>query len=359
MFCEGHFHLLFLMKDILYFLITKQEMFKNLADYKKQSELLLTFFGNDHSLTPILQDAECNECPAAYLEVTGKPLIVHNIDVANRALKGKVTNVAIPHKFKSAIEVVKARYCSIDVIELDDYDCSKGLDFMNYTTATNVSSGSFQLPINSIVRPSSYSSTGSDADNNNSNVAVDLITYPWDFLAAIQNLLRETITTTYISPTAKVSKTCVIEGPCIIEDNVLLDDFCKIKGPAYIGEGSLVGMCSLVRGSMLGKNTRIGFNCEIAKSFFLGDAKISHQNVILDSVIGKRVWFGGYSATTNVLLTKRNVKYQIDGVLLDTGTDHFGAVVGNNSSIGANVIILPGRQIPPNSMIQAGTIVRN
>lgn len=328
------------------------------ANSEGKRELLLTFFANDHCLTSCLQGAECNECPAAYLEIRGKPLIVNNIDVANRALKGKVTNVAIPHKFKSAREIVKAHYCSIDVIDLDDLNGSNGLDFINDSGATNVSSGSIQLPINSIVRPSSYPSASSDAENK-SNVTVDLITYPWDFLAAIQNLLRETITTTYISPTAKVSKTCVIEGPCIIEDNVLLDDFCKIKGPAYIGEGSIVGMCSLVRGSMLGKNTRIGFNCEIAKSFFSGDAKISHQNVILDSVIGKRVWFGGYSATTNVLLTRRNVRYQIDGILCDTGTDHFGAVVGNNSSIGANVIILPGRQIPPNSMIQAGTIVRN
>jgi UDP-N-acetylglucosamine diphosphorylase / glucose-1-phosphate thymidylyltransferase / UDP-N-acetylgalactosamine diphosphorylase / glucosamine-1-phosphate N-acetyltransferase / galactosamine-1-phosphate N-acetyltransferase len=333
-------------------------MLKNLVNSERQSELLLAFFANDHSLTPLLQGAECNECPAAYLEITGKPLIVHNIDVANRALKGKVTNVAIPHKFKSAIEIVKAHYRSVNVIELNDHDGSNGLDFTKDSSATNVSSGSFQLPINSIVKSSSSSPTGSDADNT-SNLTVDLITYPWDFLAAIQDLLRETITTTYISPTAKVSKTCIIEGPCIIEDNVVLDDFCKIKGPAYIGEGSLVGMCSLVRGSMLGKNTRIGFNCEIAKSFFSGDAKISHQNVILDSVIGKHVWFGGYSATTNVLLTRRNVKYQIDGILRDTGTDHFGAVVGNNSSIGANVLILPGRQIPPNSMIQAGTIVRN
>ncbi len=319
--------------------------------------MLLTFFANDHSLTPLLQGAdECSECPAAYLEIAGKPLIIHNIDVANRALKKKVTDVAIPYKFKSAMEIIKAHYRRLDVMELDDdHDGSKGLDFIYGNSATDMSSGSFQLPINSIVKSSS---TGADA-NNNINLTVDLITYPWDFLAAIQNLLRETITTTYISPTAKVSKTCIIEGPCIIEDNVVLDDFCKIKGPCYIGQGSLVGMCSLVRGSMLGKNTRIGFNCEVAKSFFSGDAKISHQNVILDSVIGKNVWFGGYSATTNVLLTRGNVKYQIRGILCDTGTDHFGAVVGNNSSIAANVLILPGRQIPPNSMIQAGTIVRN
>jgi acetyltransferase-like isoleucine patch superfamily enzyme len=57
------------------------------------------------------------------------------------------------------------------------------------------------------------------------------------------------------------------------------------------------------------------------------------------------------------LLTQGNIRYEIcSGDLVDTGTNHFGAVVGNNSAIGASVIILPGRQVPPNTMIQAGTI---
>jgi acetyltransferase-like isoleucine patch superfamily enzyme len=42
--------------------------------------------------------------------------------------------------------------------------------------------------------------------------------------------------------------------------------------------------------------------------------------------------------------------------LLDTGLDHFGAVVGENCAIGASVIILPGRQVPQDTVIQAGTI---
>ena len=42
---------------------------------------------------------------------------------------------------------------------------------------------------------------------------------------------------------------------------------------------------------------------------------------------------------------------------MDTGTDHFGAVIGNRCAIGASVIILPGWQIPPNTVPQAGTVV--
>jgi hypothetical protein len=39
----------------------------------------------------------------------------------------------------------------------------------------------------------------------------------------------------------------------------------------------------------------------------------------------------------------------VDDNLVDAGTDHFGAA--------ASVIILPGGQVVPNAVIQAGTIV--
>jgi acetyltransferase-like isoleucine patch superfamily enzyme len=77
--------------------------------------------------------------------------------------------------------------------------------------------------------------------------------------------------------------------------------------------------------------------------------------VLLDSIIGEDVWFGGYSGTANVLLTRSNIKYAVGDDLVDTGTDRFG-VVGNSCAVGASVIILPGRQVQSNSIIQAGTI---
>jgi acetyltransferase-like isoleucine patch superfamily enzyme len=48
----------------------------------------------------------------------------------------------------------------------------------------------------------------------------------------------------------------------------------------------------------------------------------------------------------------------VDGILEDTGKNHFGSVVSNNSSIGAAVIIMQGRKTLPNTMIPAGTIYK-
>ena len=83
---------------------------------------------------------------------------------------------------------------------------------------------------------------------------------------------------------------------------------------------------------------------ETGKSYVAGNDKISHQNAILDSIIGENVWFGGYSGTANVLLNQGNIRHEIsEGNLINTGTNQFGAVVGNDCAIGALVIILPAR----------------
>ena len=93
-----------------------------------------------------------------------------------------------------------------------------------------------------------------------------------------------------------------------------------IIGPTYIAIGSFIGMSSLFINSMLGIHTKIGLNCDIARTYFEGHDMIAHQNVILDSIIGKNVWFGGYSGTANGLLDRKNVRYQIGDRLVDTGT---------------------------------------
>jgi len=103
---------------------------------------------------------------------------------------------------------------------------------------------------------------------------VDIITYPWEFLNSVGNVLKKEVTRTVISPKASIAKTSIIQGPCLIEDDVTIDDFCKIVGPTYLGNGSFIGMSSLVRNSMLATKTKIGFNCEIARTYFASNCDI-------------------------------------------------------------------------------------
>jgi UDP-N-acetylglucosamine diphosphorylase / glucose-1-phosphate thymidylyltransferase / UDP-N-acetylgalactosamine diphosphorylase / glucosamine-1-phosphate N-acetyltransferase / galactosamine-1-phosphate N-acetyltransferase len=327
----------------------------------------LTFRNAPHHLYPLIEN---KECPASSLKLFGYPLIVRNIMMAQKFMS--VDTICMPDEFSDASRLIQDYFPTINLNEFCDDDrgtpvsAPSPLNYHLATTPVQSQHSDFEIPINSLIHNSSYSCLSHNANHNHdnanhnnesNNLAVDVLTYPWDFLNAVQDVLHNEITHTVISPMATVAKSSIINGPCIIEDDVVIDDFCKIVGPIYIGSGSFIGMSSLIRKSMMGINTRIGFNCEVAKTYFEGHDRIAHQNVILDSIIGRNVWFGGYSGTANVLLDRKNVRYQIDDNLVDTGTDHFGAVVGNNCTVGASVIILPGRQVQPNTIIQAGTIL--
>lgn len=301
----------------------------------------LIFFETQHYLQPISD----KDSIGLSLKVLDQPLIIWNLNVLNKIKK--IDTILIPEKYSETYLAIKEAFPSIKIqsIKNKDQNLSKriqtGAKSLDFSQCDQL-----ELDFNSVLFQS----------KETKELIINTIKYPWDYLKLVQDIMNNHILESKISSNTTISKTTVLDGPCIIEDNVVIDDFCKIKGPIFIGKDSFIGMGSLVRNCMLGTKTSIGFNCEISKSYFAGQTDIAHHNVILDSVIGGNVWFGGYSGTANVLLTKKNVKYQIEDKIIDTGIDHFGAVVGNNCAVGAAVIILPGRQIPPNSTIQAGTI---
>jgi UDP-N-acetylglucosamine diphosphorylase / glucose-1-phosphate thymidylyltransferase / UDP-N-acetylgalactosamine diphosphorylase / glucosamine-1-phosphate N-acetyltransferase / galactosamine-1-phosphate N-acetyltransferase len=296
--------------------------------------LNLIFHKSPHYLQALVKQ---NGCPASSIKLFGQPLIVRNIAMAQQAYG--ITKVKIPSDFSDAIQLVQENFPSIDVEEFCESD--RLISKVNIRGNENL-----EIPLNTLIQ---YS-------KRTNELTINTIIYPWEFLATVQKILYNEITEQVISPDASIANSSIIKGPCVIEDGVCVDDFCKVIGPVYLSNGSFIGMSSLIRNCVLGKETKIGFNCEIGRTYFAGNSKISHQNVLLDSIIGENVWFGGYSGTANVLLTRGNVKYAVGSDLVDTGTDHFGAVVGNNCAVGASVIILPGRQVPSDSIIQAGTV---
>jgi NDP-sugar pyrophosphorylase family protein len=353
--------------------------------------------------------------PLSSLKILGQPLIIRNIRILNQVMN--IDTINIPYGLSNTIKLIQENFPLIDVKEFhqkEDNNSSDSSDNSGGSNNNNNNSYSakevakiltikqsrdsvtkkgvdIEIPINSLVYYSENNNhdeedqddknSKSSRNNNNNNksndnnaaagssvhyvnvnsttsisknIIVEPIIYPWNFLNTIQKIVKEEIRQKIISTSASVAKSSVIDGPCIIEDNVTIDDFCKIKGPVYIGKGSYIGTSSLIRDCMVGDNTTIGFSCEISKTYLAGCDEIAHFNLICDSIIGENVWFGGYSSISNVLLTKEKIKFEINnGKSIDIGTHRFGAVIGNNCRIGTSVIILPGRYIPPNTLIQA------
>lgn len=315
-------------------------------------------FVNDRYFDPSLFLINEDEYFTVHTKLMGQYSILRNIAIVDTIYD--IKSIEIPIELNFLRDLIHENFPQINITNTksmgnifqetvyDDNLLQKKViqKFDSWTTSGEYTYFTMMIPVNSVIHI-----------NEEGGLVVEKIAYPWDFLNTIQKMLENEVTFSKISCEAKISKTAIVEGPCIIEKGVIIDDFCKIKGPVYIGENSFIGMGSLIRNSILEHDTRIGFNCEIDRSYLAGRDRISHHNVIIDTILGQNVWFGGYSGTENVLANRKKIKYRVGKTLVDTKTDHFGSVIGNNCCIGASVIILPGTRVLPNTQIQAGTIV--
>ncbi|MGI0018772.1 MAG: hypothetical protein ACREA1_08680 [Nitrosotalea sp.] len=264
------------------------------------------------------------------LHIMGKPLMLYNIE--KLLLQYDIDDIVLPEGFTDLCDIIQASFPSIQI------------DESNGTKQTGPDN--IKILVNSVMTK----------PKGSENYVARKIVYPWDILKIMHEVLNADITETIISKNSSIAESAIVKGPCIIEDGVFVDDFSKIIGPIYMGKNARVGTGSLVRHSMMGDDTNIGFNCEIARSFFAGNTRVAHLDVVLDSIIGYGCWLGGFVGTTNVLLDKQTIRYKLDDVLVSTGLEQFGAVIGHGCCIGAGTIILPGRFVPPKSIIQAGTV---
>jgi carbonic anhydrase/acetyltransferase-like protein (isoleucine patch superfamily) len=303
------------------------------------------------------------------LKVLNQPLIVRNLGIVNGILN--IHKIKVPSGCSTVLRLIQNNFPEINVDEYDDTNTNTNSTTTGNNDAdtptptptpadTSTSARSFKVSIkenmSSLEMPLNSAFWYSQLEKD--NILVNPIVYPWDFHYIVQRILREELTEGSVSPNASISKSSIIDGPSIIEDGVTIDDFCKIKGPTYIGKGSFIGMSSLIRNCMIGNDSRIGFNCEIGRSYLVGHDKIPHQNVIVDSLIGDNVWFGAFSATLNVLFNRNKIPFELGkGIITDTGMDHFGAVIGNNCTIGSSVTVFPGKHIHPDTAVPPETIV--
>ena len=273
-----------------------------------------------------------DESGISLLNIVGKPLILYNIEKL-LLLKYDIDQIMLPDYFSKVSDIIQDKFPFIQIMES--------------TGDKKTPSDSIKISTNSVI--TKPKGTDSYVTRN--------IVYPWDVLKIMHDVLNTDITTQMISKNSSIASSAIVKGPCMIEDGIFVDDFSKIIGPIYLGKNTKIGTGSLVRHSMVGDNTTVGFSCEIARSFFMGNTRIAHLDVILDSIIGQNCWLGGFVGTTNVLLNQKIIRYKLDNVLVSTGLDNFGSVIGHDCAIGAGTILLPGRFVPPNSTIQAGTVI--
>ena len=139
----------------------------------------------------------------------------------------------------------------------------------------------------------------------------------------------------YVSEKAQIHPSVKIGPFCYIGKNV------EIRPGAYLRKGSWI-----CEGSLVGHST------EIKNSMLMPGSKAPHFNYVGDSILGSKVNLGAGTKLSNIRNDRRDIIVTLgDGERKSTGLKKMGAIIGENSQLGCNVVTNPGSILSPNSMV--------
>lgn len=188
----------------------------------------------------------------------------------------------------------------------------------------------------------------------------DNCTYPWEALANINTFLDNEV----VKKDLKVNKATTgefvsIEGNYYIDEGTVIHPNVTIEGPVLIGKNVTIMSGALIRpGCIIGDNAVVGHGCEVKHSIVQNKAKVQSFTFIGDSLIGKSTRVGSGTILANRRFDQQNITVKVNGKKHDVGTDFFGAVLGDNTRLGANSTTVPGTFIGPYTWILPTVQVR-
>jgi len=179
--------------------------------------------------------------------------------------------------------------------------------------------------------------------------------YAWH-LTKLREFFLKTLLEHSVSRSAKISKWAIIEGKVFIGEEARIMRNAIINGPAYIGSNTIIGDHTLVRDSIIEDNSIIGCFMEVARSYSQSNLE-THSGYLGDSIIDRKVHLGAGFISANLRLDRGEIWVKIHEKKINTGLKKLGAVIGEETEIGVNVSIMPGKLIGRRVRIWPGSIV--
>lgn len=185
-----------------------------------------------------------------------------------------------------------------------------------------------------------------------------LIRYPWDLIAANEDILKTDAAAhggtcegrvydgAYLlrAEAIHVGAGCVIkpgaildaeDGPIYLDRNVIVSPNATIQGPCYLGPGTRVQPHAAVRENCsIGPVCRIGG--EVAASIVHGYANKQHDGFLGHSYVGEWVNIGADTVTSNLKNTYGSVRVRINGREIDSGRTFVGLFIADHAKTGIN-----------------------
>lgn len=187
----------------------------------------------------------------------------------------------------------------------------------------------------------------------------DHVDHVWDLLPRLPEVLSEWLSENHAIE-GEVMDGAVVGTSVHIARGARVEPGAYVRGPAYVGAGAVVRHGAYVRENcILLAGAILGHASEMKNSVLLPHAKAPHFAYVGDSVLGCRVNLGAGTKLSNATLTgNRSVTIDVDGVVFDTGLRKLGAIIGDDSQLGCNVVTNPGTLLGRRVVVYPGTSVR-
>jgi NDP-sugar pyrophosphorylase family protein len=170
---------------------------------------------------------------------------------------------------------------------------------------------------------------------------------PWQIIAQLDSILTDKL--------KGLSSDFTIKNNIAIHKTAIIEEGCVIKGPAIISENVFVGAHAYLRGGVyLDSKSIIGPGCEIKTSIILSGSALAHFNFVGDSILGSNVNMEAGSVIANHYNERKDktIFILLGGKPRPIESIKFGALVGDETRIGANAVLSPGTILPPNSVVK-------
>jgi NDP-sugar pyrophosphorylase family protein len=157
---------------------------------------------------------------------------------------------------------------------------------------------------------------------------------------------------------SQIEDLCGHEG-IFIHPSAKIGEFVRIEGPCYVGKNAEIRHAALLRkGSWICDGSVVGHASEIKNSILLPGSKAPHFNYVGDSILGNGVNLGAGTKLSNVRNDRGSVPItNKNGERFDSGLGKLGAMIGDGSQLGCNVVTNPGAIISPGAMISPNETV--
>ncbi|QEI06539.1 LpxA family transferase [Pigmentiphaga aceris] len=175
---------------------------------------------------------------------------------------------------------------------------------------------------------------------------------PWELVAASADVVRQLLAE--LPPNEYLTSDEIAAHPtAIVERGAVL------KGPLILGPGCFVAAGAYLRGGCwLARDCIIGPSSELKSSFVFAGSRLTHFNFVGDSILGANVNLEAGSIVCNARNERsdKEVQVRLGEHLHRTGSNKFGALLGDGVCIGANAVLAPGSILRPDTVVRRASL---